>query len=107
MKNNFKDVQLSDLIQIQYKKARENYQKGRLDLIKSPLNLYQMASIHASYNFHAKASEDKLYKLFIEASNEMDLYITKGMLNPTNSYAKYAFCFLKTLELENLIKKPN
>ena len=94
MKNNFKDVQLSDLIQIQYKKAMEDYQKGYLDLVNSPLDLYKMASIHSSHCFHAKTSDDKLYELFIEASNEMGLYIAKGMLNPTNSYSKYAFLYL-------------
>ncbi len=98
------DVPMTEVVQSAYDSAKADMILGNLpvsdiqDLCHVAysyafIDLYQ-GSKKPKYKKHYSKPIDKLYKLF-----------DKGTLSETNTYASFAFCYLKVFEMEGAIKK--
>ena len=104
-KTDKQEVESSDYIQALYNRTKEIFLKGDLPHIESVLGLYETAPSQAVLQYSKDKSADNAQNMYLNSVEEMNKYIVKGIINPNNGYAMFAFCFLKTLELEKRITK--
>jgi hypothetical protein len=101
-----KDVPMTEVVQSAYDRAKQDLALGKLPLD----NVEDLCHVAFKYAFtdlyegrkephqktHYHRPIDKLYKLF-----------DKGLLTEKDSYASFAFCYLKIFEIEGVIKKKS
>ncbi len=99
-----KDIPMTEVVQSAYDRAKEDLDLGRLPIT----NIEDLCHAAHSYAFldlyqgfkkpdkkrHYKKPIDKLYKLF-----------DNGTLSEKETYASFAFCYLKVFEIEGILKK--
>ena len=100
------DVPMTELVQSAYDRAKKDLGLGRLPIGEvqdlchvahtyALMDLYQ-GSKKADLKRHYNKPIDKLYKLF-----------DNGAFSEEESYASFAFCYLKVFEIEGVIKKKS
>lgn len=97
---------MTELIQSAYDRAKKDLRLGRLPISEiqdlchvahtyALMDLYQ-GSKQADPKRHYNNSIDKLYIMF-----------DNGTLSEDDSYASFAFCYLKVFEIEGVVKKKS
>jgi hypothetical protein len=100
------DIPFTEVIQAAYSRAKEACLAGKLPVSKLE-DLCHTAYIYAFVDIYGRTKEpdyelhynkiiDQLYELFDE-----------GKLNVSDTYATFAFCYLKIYEIEGLIPKKS
>ena len=101
-----KDVPMTEVIQSAYDRAKADLDLGSLPIT----NIQDLCHVAHSYAFidlyqgskkpdqkkHYNKPIDGLYKLF-----------DKGTLSEKDTYASFAFCYLKVFEVEGVLKKES
>ena len=98
-----KDVPMTDVVQSAYDRANSDLDLGNLPISDirdlchvahsyALIDLYQ-GSKKLDLKRHYNKPIDKLYKLF-----------DKGTLSEKDTYASFAYCYLKVFEIEGILK---
>lgn len=101
-----KDVPMTEVVQSAYDRAKTDLVLGSLPIARIQdlchvahsyafIDLYQ-GSKKPNQKKHYSEPVDKLYKLF-----------DKGTLSEKDTYASFAFCYLKVFEVEGFLKKES
>ncbi|VAW57178.1 hypothetical protein MNBD_GAMMA07-398 [hydrothermal vent metagenome] len=99
-----KDIPLTDVIQYAYDKASEAIRTGEL-AFKSNQDVYHIAyscALFDLYNRHAIPDKKHHYDLPIKKLKQL---FKSGKVKQTNTYAAFAYCYLKVFLREKVIKK--
>ena len=101
-----KDIPMTEVIQSAYDRAREDLRLGKIPIediqdLCHVAHSYAMIDLYngkkvANKNCHYDKPIDELYSLF-----------DNGTLIEKNSYASFAFCYLKVFEAEKVLKKES
>jgi hypothetical protein len=100
------DIPFTEVIQSAYSRAKKECLAGRLPVSKledlcHTAYLYALIDIYRGkkkpdYQLHYNKPIDQLYELF-----------DGGKLNVSDTYATFAFCYLKIYEIEGLIPRKS
>jgi len=99
-----KDILLTDVIQVAYDKAEKSLLAGELPF-KNIQDVYHMAhscALFDVYGRHAVPDKKHHYEVPIEKLHKL---FSTGKIKKENTYAAFAYCYLKVFLREKLIKK--
>ena len=99
-----KDVPMTEVVQFAYDKAKADLNLGNLP-IGDIQDLCHVAHTYALFDLYQGSKKPDLKRHYDQPINELYNLFDSGTLLEKDTYANFAFCYLKVLEIEGAIKK--
>ncbi len=100
------DIPMTDIIQSAYVRARKDCLSGKLPISKIE-DLCHVAHVYALIDLYHGNKEPNRELHYSKPIDQLYELFDKGRLNVSDTYATFAFCYLKVLEIERIISKKS
>lgn len=101
-----KDVLMTDIVQSAYDRAKADLDLGSLP-ITNIQDLCHVAHSYAFIDLYQSSKKPNQKKHYNKPIDELYKLFDKGTLLEKDTYASFAFCYLKVFEVEGFIKKES
>jgi len=100
------DVPITVVIQSAYDRAKEDLRLGHLP-IENVQDLCHVTHTYAFIDLYQGPKKPNKKRHYDKPINELYLLFDKGTLLEKDTYASFAFCYLKVFEVEKVMKKKS
>ncbi len=101
-----KDVPITEVVQSAYDRAKEDLRLGHLP-IENIQDLCHVAHTYAIIDLYQGSKKPNKKRHYDKPITELYLQLDKGALLEKDTYASFAFCYLKVFEIERVMKNKS
>ncbi len=100
------DIPSTNIIQAAYVRAKKDCLSGKLPISKIE-DLCHVAYVYAFTDLYRGTKEPNYKRHYSKPIDQLYELFDKGKLNVSDTYASFAFCYLKVYEIEGIIPKKS
>ena len=99
-----KELPVTEIVQSAYNRAKADMVLGILP-VASTQDLCHVAYLYSFTDIYQGSKKPKYKKHYSRVIDKLYRLFDKGILSEEDTYASFAFCYLKVFEIEGVIKK--
>ncbi|MFH1304665.1 MAG: hypothetical protein ABIK07_26730 [Planctomycetota bacterium] len=100
------DIPFTEIIQHAYARAKKAFLAGQLPISEME-DLCHVAYVYAFYDLNTKTKEPDYERHYAKSIDELYKLFDRGELDVCDTYAAFAFCYLKVYEIEGVIPEKS